>query len=79
MKRALAVVALSAAMISMSAGAASAHAVSVVTPSGQTHQQPVHAGDASLPPHTGAFKFHVTCSVNPTQAAATFTGPSSCN
>ena len=77
MKRVLVLAGLSAAMIVGSATAASAHAVSVETPSGQTNQQVLHAGKL-LPPHSGAFKYHVTCNVNGTNPAITVGGPTDC-
>lgn len=76
--RVLVVGGLSAAIVPLLAGAASAHAVSVATPSGQTHTQLLHAGDGSLPPHSGAFKLHVTCNVNGSNPALTILGPSAC-
>ena len=78
MKRVLTVAALSVAMLSLSTGPAWAHAVSVNTPSGQTHIQGLHAGDASLPSHSGAFTYRVICNVigNP---AITILGPADCD
>jgi len=77
MKRALVVIGTAVAMLPALSGVASAHAVSVATPSGQTHVQVLHAGKG-LPPHSGAFEQVVTCRVNGTSAAATILGPSSC-
>ena len=79
MKRALLVAAMSVAMLPISTGVASAHAVSVNTPSGQTNVQGLHSGDASLPPHSGAFKHHVTCNVNGSNPAITILGPADCD
>ena len=77
MRRLLVVGALSVAMMPALAGVASAHAVSVSTP-GRSHVQPVHSGDPSLPPHTGAFNYHVTCAINGVNPVVVFLGPSDC-
>lgn len=77
-RRLLVVGALSAAMLTASAAAASAHAILVETPSGQEHFQVLHSGNGALPPHSGAFKFHVTCNVNGSNPAIFIGGPSSC-
>ena len=78
MKRFLVVGALAVAMVPALAGVASAHAVSVTTP-GHSHVQPVHSGDPSLPPHSGAFKYHVTCNINGHNPVVVFFGPSECD
>lgn len=78
MKRLLVVGALAAAMVPALAGVASAHAVSVSTP-GHSRVQPVHSGDPSLPPHTGAFQYHVTCNINGDNPVLFFFGPSDCS
>ena len=78
MRRVLVVVALSGAVVPLSATGASAHMLSVSTPSGQTNMQVLHSGSTSLPPHTGAFKTVVTCNVNPDNPAITILGPSAC-
>ena len=77
-RRVLAVAALAAGMLPAVGGVASAHLLSVATPSGQTNTQVLHSGNTSLPPHTGAFKLHVTCNVNPANPAITVLGPNAC-
>ena len=77
--RALVVTALSTAMLPALSGIASAHMLSVATPSGQVNTQVLHSGNTSLPPHSGAFRHHVTCNVNGTNPAITILGPSECS